>query len=70
MNTFGGILLIGLAIMLVVACIPGTLMMMAFAGDDGRATGRRLVGVAMLVAFPTLAFAGLLFWLGCRLASF
>jgi len=58
MSTVGGLLLIGLGVMLLAARVPGMLLMMAFASDDGRATRFRLVAIAVL-ALPILTIAGL-----------
>ena len=69
MSTVGGILLIVLAVTLVVAVFPGTLMMVAFAGDNGLPSRSRLIAVAFLVVLPTLVFAGLFLHLGWNLLS-
>ena len=69
MSTVGGILLLILAVMLMGALVPGTMLMLAFASDSGRQNRTRSITVAALVGLPTLIFAGLILRIAWNLLS-
>ena len=67
MSTIGGIVFIGIAVMLLLALIPGTMLMVAFSSDDGKLNRRRIVVTTLLVGSPMLILVAVFLRVGWNL---